>query len=168
MTDQELELELNGRTRLGDPRLGRRLALGILDHFIPAYGAPLTYHPIYPHGGLYSHPNIAVVSFIVPEIDGKGPEKEERVIMKKSKGDLGDTCLGGKSRENVSGFEMMRPRESWLHFASQSSGSEDASNSRANGQNGILAIESSPNAMRQSATNLNHASCRKARIKFKH
>ncbi|KAK9129939.1 hypothetical protein Sjap_010426 [Stephania japonica] len=138
------------------------------NQFIPAYG---TYHAIYPPGGLYSYPNIAGSAPVTTETDGKGPDEEERVIMKKSKGDLGDTA-GGKSRENVSGFEN--------DAASQSpSGSEDASNSSEkninqqeeakkgrfnqmnvhgpNAQNGTLAVESSPNAMRQSATNL-HAS----------
>ncbi|KAK9135626.1 hypothetical protein Syun_014956 [Stephania yunnanensis] len=61
MTDQELELELNEAGRASaTPPARSTTCLGILDHFIPAYGAPLTYHPIYPHGGLYSHPNIAV------------------------------------------------------------------------------------------------------------
>ncbi|KAK9165590.1 hypothetical protein Scep_000781 [Stephania cephalantha] len=153
-----------------------------MQHFIPAYGTPLTYHPIFPHGGLYSHPNIAGPAPVTTETDGKGPNEEERVIMKKSKGDLGDTA-GGKSKENVSGFGNDAASQRWLNLVAlhhSPSGSEDASNSSeknmsqqeeakerrfdqmtghgANGQNGTLAIESSPNAPRQSATNLNHAS----------
>ncbi|KAK9164089.1 hypothetical protein Syun_004991 [Stephania yunnanensis] len=128
-----------------------------MQHFIPAYGAPLTYHPIYPHGGLYSHPNIAGPAPVTTEIDGKGPEKEERVIMKKSKGDLGDTA-GGKSRENVSGFGNDAASQRWLNEEAKERRFDQMTGHGANGQNGILAIESSPNAMRQSATNLNHAS----------
>ncbi|XP_042508526.1 G-box-binding factor 1 isoform X2 [Macadamia integrifolia] len=65
-------------------------------HLIPPYGTPLPYPALYPHGGLYAHPNMAMgAPPTTANMEGKAPNGNERSSVKKPKGNSGNT--GGRS-----------------------------------------------------------------------
>ncbi|KAI3922064.1 hypothetical protein MKX01_005753, partial [Papaver californicum] len=85
-------------------------------HLMPPYGTPIPYPGLYPHGGLYPHlgvpppidsslitsdPHFSICS-IGSGVEGKGPDRKERVSTKKSKGNSGNAGLVvGKSGEST-------------------------------------------------------------------
>ncbi|KAJ4966813.1 hypothetical protein NE237_018662 [Protea cynaroides] len=64
-------------------------------HLITPYGTPLPYPALYPHGGLYAHPNIPMQSQgalpTAAEMEGKAPNGKDRTSIEKSKGSSGNT-----------------------------------------------------------------------------
>ncbi|XP_043714205.1 G-box-binding factor 1-like isoform X3 [Telopea speciosissima] len=66
-------------------------------HLISPYGTPMPYPALYPHGGLYSHPNMATsqgAPSATADMEEKAPNGKDRSSTKKSKGSSGNT--GGK------------------------------------------------------------------------
>ncbi|KAI3996603.1 hypothetical protein MKX01_009435 [Papaver californicum] len=72
-------------------------------HLMPPYGTPIPYPGLYPHGGLFPHPGVPPSApDVSKEIEGKGPDRKERVSTKKSKGNSGNAGLVvGKSVESA-------------------------------------------------------------------
>ncbi|KAK4771910.1 hypothetical protein SAY86_013685 [Trapa natans] len=64
---------------------------------IPPYGTPVPYTAIYPHGGVYAHPNMAMTPVSAPTTntvaEGKGAEGKDGTSSKRHKGTAG---YGGK------------------------------------------------------------------------
>ncbi|XVF15717.1 hypothetical protein REPUB_Repub09cG0179800 [Reevesia pubescens] len=59
---------------------------------MPPYGTPVPYPAMYPPGGVYAHPNIAMTPSSVQnnaDHEGKGSDGKDRVATKKSKGTSG-------------------------------------------------------------------------------
>ncbi|KAA8537660.1 hypothetical protein F0562_027350 [Nyssa sinensis] len=69
---------------------------------VPPYGTPLPYPALYPHGGPYAHPNMAVGTALTnTESEGKAIDGKDPGPAKKSKGTTAITSLtGGKSEES--------------------------------------------------------------------
>ncbi|XP_042506711.1 G-box-binding factor 1-like isoform X3 [Macadamia integrifolia] len=105
-------------------------------HVIPPYGTPLPYPALYPHGGLYAHPNMAMSQGAPPtaaEVEGNAPDGKDRTSTKKSNESLGNT--GGKPRERgkaASGSENDGPSSSSAE--SGSDGTSAASDQNTNQQ----------------------------------
>lgn len=57
---------------------------------MPTYGTPVHY-PLYPHGGVYAHPNMAMTpnNASAAETEGKNPDVKDQNSAKKSKGNSG-------------------------------------------------------------------------------
>ncbi|KAI3934102.1 hypothetical protein MKX01_027137 [Papaver californicum] len=72
-------------------------------HLMPPYGTPIPYPGLYPHGGLYPHPGVPPPApDVAKEIEGKGPDRKDRVSTKKSKVNSGNAGLVvGKSGESA-------------------------------------------------------------------
>ncbi|KAJ4962988.1 hypothetical protein NE237_022927 [Protea cynaroides] len=101
-------------------------------HLIPPYGTPFPFPTLYPHGGLYAHPNMGMVAPpTTADIEGKAPNGKDW-SSNKSKGGLGNT--GGKPVESgkaASGSGNDGPSQS---AESGSEGSSAASDQNTNQQ----------------------------------
>ncbi|CAK9152443.1 unnamed protein product [Ilex paraguariensis] len=65
---------------------------------MPPYGTPIPYPALYPPGGIYVHPNLAVISSTAqtnPESEGKATEGKDRASNKKPKVASGNAGLNG-------------------------------------------------------------------------
>ncbi|GMH14726.1 hypothetical protein Nepgr_016567 [Nepenthes gracilis] len=107
--------------------------------FIPPYGTPVPYPALYPAGGVYAHPNMAMTSNTVqsnPELEGKTADVKDRSCTKKSKGNSGlDGGRGGENGEAASG-----------------SGNDGASESAESGSEGSLDASDEDNNQQELAT----------------
>ncbi|KAA8531831.1 hypothetical protein F0562_006452 [Nyssa sinensis] len=70
---------------------------------MPPYGTPVPYPALYPPGGVYAHPSMAMTPTTGQanaELEGKDPDGRDRASTKKSKGTSGNTrVLSGKAGE---------------------------------------------------------------------
>ncbi|XP_059645510.1 G-box-binding factor 1 isoform X2 [Cornus florida] len=103
---------------------------------IPPYGSPVPYPALYPPGGVYAHPTMAMTPTAVQtnvELEGKAPDVKERALTKKSKGISGNPGLiGGKARESGKAASGSGNDGATLSAESGSDGSSDASDENAN------------------------------------
>lgn len=97
---------------------------------IPPYGTPIPYPAIYPPGGVYAHPSMAMTPGAVHanmELDEKTPDGKEQVLAKKSKGTSG--LKAGESGKTASGSGN---DGGTLSAESGSEGSSEASDENTN------------------------------------
>ncbi|XP_047955565.1 G-box-binding factor 1-like isoform X2 [Salvia hispanica] len=103
---------------------------------MPPYGNPVPYPALYPPGGMYAHPNMAMPPGFVhgtAESERKGTEGKDRPSSKKSKGPSANHgMIGGKSRGG--GKTASGSGNDGTHSAESSSdeGSSDASHENNN------------------------------------
>ncbi|XP_042017807.1 G-box-binding factor 1-like isoform X3 [Salvia splendens] len=103
---------------------------------MPPYGTPVPYPALYPPGGMYAHPNMAMPPGFVhgtAESEGKGTDGKDRPSSKKSKGPsanhgmIGGKSGGGRKTASGSGNDVTHSAES-----SSDEGSSDASHENNN------------------------------------
>ncbi|XP_042014636.1 G-box-binding factor 1-like isoform X3 [Salvia splendens] len=109
---------------------------GGLHPMMPPYGTPVPYPALYPPGGMYAHPNMAMPPGFVhgtAESEGKGTDGKDRPSSKKSKGPSANHgMIGGKS--GGGGKTASGSGNDGTHSAESSSdeGSSDASHENNN------------------------------------
>lgn len=99
---------------------------------MPPYGTPVPYTALYPHGGLYAHPNMPMAPGGVSgtaELDGKVTEGKDNALGKKDKGTSGNHVLAGCKTGDTGKVASGSGNDAGTQSAdSGSEGSSDASN----------------------------------------
>uniref|UniRef100_A0A5B7B8W4 Putative G-box-binding factor 1 n=1 Tax=Davidia involucrata TaxID=16924 RepID=A0A5B7B8W4_DAVIN len=93
---------------------------------VPPYGTPLPYPALYPHGGLYAHPNMAVgVALTNTEAEGKATNGKDPAIT---------SLTGGKSEESGKAASVSGNDDLSQSAESASDGSSEGSDENGNQQ----------------------------------
>ncbi|XP_050205944.1 G-box-binding factor 1 isoform X2 [Mercurialis annua] len=101
-------------------------------HLMPPYGTPVPYPALYPAGGVYAHPSMAMAPNLVhanTEYEGKGADGRDKVSGKKSKG-----TSAGKTGETAKAASGSGNDGASPSAESGSDGSSDGSDDNANPQ----------------------------------
>ncbi|CAK9138773.1 unnamed protein product [Ilex paraguariensis] len=103
---------------------------------MPPYGTPIAYPALYPAGGIYAHPNMAMTPSTAQtnaESEGKAPEVKDRASSQKSKGASRNSGLpGGKAGEMGNGASGSGNDGATQSAESRSGGSSDSSDENTN------------------------------------
>ncbi|XAR57876.1 hypothetical protein NMG60_11026161 [Bertholletia excelsa] len=103
---------------------------------IPPYGTPVPYPALYPPGGVYAHPSMAVAPNMGQanvELEAKSADGKDRASSKKSKGNSGTTGLiSGKNGESGKATSGSGNDGGTQSVESGSGGSSDASDENNN------------------------------------
>ncbi|KAG8373708.1 hypothetical protein BUALT_Bualt11G0052800 [Buddleja alternifolia] len=98
---------------------------------MPPYGTPVPYPALYPPGGVYAHPNMAMGPGTVhgaAELDGRATEGKDHASSKKSKGSSGNHGpIGGKTADGGKAASGSGNDVGTQSAESGSDGSSDAS-----------------------------------------
>ncbi|KAK6128465.1 hypothetical protein DH2020_037792 [Rehmannia glutinosa] len=103
---------------------------------MPPYGTPVPYPALYPPGGVYAHPNMAMTpgaAHGTTDLDGKATDGKDRASSKKTKGTTGNHgMIGGKIRD---GGNAASGSGNDVGTQSAESGSEDSSDASDDNNN---------------------------------
>ncbi|KAG6773951.1 hypothetical protein POTOM_021296 [Populus tomentosa] len=112
---------------------------------IPPYGTPVPYPALYPAGGVYAHPNMALTPNSAPantELEGKVPDGKDRASAKKAKG-----TSGGKAGESGKAISDSGNDGASQSAESGTDGSSDTSDENTNQQENAANKKGSFNQM---------------------
>lgn len=74
-------------------------------HPFSPYGTPVPYQAVYPPGGVYAHPSMAMTPSVVhtnADVEGKNADKNDKGSSKKSKGRNGSKAVSGSGNDDFS------------------------------------------------------------------